>query len=52
MSYFSVIAFVIFVLFPLLIPLAVTGVHAIAKWRLKFGTVGKVTGPQSHARQS
>jgi hypothetical protein len=49
MSNVSAVAVFVLVLSPLLIPLTITGVHAIAKWRRNFRTVRKVTAPQSRA---
>jgi hypothetical protein len=49
MSYVSAVAVFVLVLFPVFIPLTVTGVHAIAKWRQNFRTVRKVTATQSRA---
>jgi hypothetical protein len=52
MSNVSAFAIFILVLSPLLIPLTITGVHAIAEWRRNLQSALKKTGPQSHARQS
>jgi hypothetical protein len=52
MSNVSAVAIFILVLSPLLIPLTITGVHAIAEWRRKLRSALKNTGLQSHARQS
>jgi hypothetical protein len=49
MSYVSAFAILVFVLSPLLIPLTITGVHAIAKWRRNLRTARKVTAAQSRA---
>jgi hypothetical protein len=38
MSYASALAIFIFVLTPLLLPLTISGVHAIAKWRRSLRT--------------
>ena len=52
MSNISAVAIFILVLSPLLIPLTITGVHAIADWRRSLRTALKSTGSQSHARQT
>jgi hypothetical protein len=52
MSNVSAVAIFILVLSPLLLPLTITGVHAIAEWRRNFRSALKNTGPQSRARQS
>jgi hypothetical protein len=52
MSNVSAFAIFILVLSPLLIPLTITGVHAIADWRRSLRTALKNTDSQSHARQT
>ena len=49
MSNASAIAIFILVLSPVLIPLAITGGHAIAKWRRNLRTALTNTGPKSRA---
>jgi hypothetical protein len=49
MSNVGAIAIFILVLSPLLIPLTITGVHAIADWRRSLRTALKNTGPKSRA---
>ena len=50
----SISAFAIFILVlsPLLIPLTITGVHAIADWRRSLRTALRNTDPKSYAGQS
>ena len=52
MSNVSAFAIFILVLSPLLIPLAITGVHAIADWRRSLRTALRNTDPQSYAGPS
>jgi hypothetical protein len=52
MSNVSAFAIFILALSPLLIPLTITGAHAIATWRRSFRTALKNASPQSQARQS
>jgi hypothetical protein len=52
MSNVSAVAIFILVLSPLLIPLTITGVHAIADWRRNLRSALKKTGPKSYARRS
>jgi hypothetical protein len=52
MSNASAFAIFILVLSPLLIPLTITGVHAIADWRRSLRTPLKNTRPKSYARRS
>jgi hypothetical protein len=52
MSYFSALAIFIFVLSPLLIPLTISGVHAIAKLRRNSRSALENTGPKSRAATS
>ena len=47
MSNVSTVAILILVLFPLLIPLTITGVHAVAKWRRNLRPALKGIGPTS-----
>jgi hypothetical protein len=47
MSNVSALAIFILVLSPLLIPLTITGVHAIAEWRRSLRTALKNTRPKS-----
>ncbi|MCW2625015.1 hypothetical protein [Mycobacterium sp.] len=49
MSNASAVAIFILVLSPLLLPMTVSGVHAIAKWRRHLRTALKNSGPQSRA---
>ena len=49
MSNVSAIAIFIVVLSPLLLPLTITGVHAIATWRRNLRTALANTGPKSRA---
>ena len=42
-------AFAIFILSPLLLPLTISGVHAIAKWRRSLQTALRNTVPQRRA---
>ncbi|MDT5092400.1 MAG: hypothetical protein QOH60_1763 [Mycobacterium sp.] len=49
MSIISAFAILLFVLSPVLIPLTVSGVHAIAKWRRNSRTARKTSGPPSRA---
>jgi hypothetical protein len=49
MSNVSGFAIFILVLSPLLLPLTVSGVHAIAKWRRDLRTALKNTAPLSRA---
>jgi hypothetical protein len=52
MSNASAFAIFILALSPLLLPLTISGVHVIARWRRSLRTVLKNTGPKSYARQS
>ena len=52
MSNASAVAIFILVLSPLLLPLTITGVHAIAEWRRNLRSALENTGRQSHSRQS
>jgi hypothetical protein len=52
MSNVSAFAIFILVLSPLLIPLTITGVHAIADWRRSLRTALRNTDPKSYAGQS
>ena len=52
MANVSAFAIFILVLSPLLLPLTITSVHAIAKWRRSLRTALKNAGPKSYARQS
>jgi hypothetical protein len=52
MSNVSAFAIFILVLSPLLIPLTITGVHAIGDWRRNLRTALKNTGPKNYARRS
>jgi hypothetical protein len=49
MSNVSAVAIFILVLSPLLIPLTITGVHAIAKWRRNLRTALEDTSPKGRA---
>ena len=49
MSNFTALAIFIFVLSPVLIPLTITGVHAIAAWRRNLRSALKDTNPKSRA---
>ena len=49
MSNVSAFAIFILVLSPLLIPLTITGVHAIADWRRSLRSALKKTGSKSRA---
>jgi hypothetical protein len=49
MSNVSAFAIFILVLSPLLIPLTITGVHAMGTWRRNLRTSLKDTGPKSRA---
>jgi hypothetical protein len=49
MSNVSAFAIFILVLSPLLLPLTITGVHAIADWRRNLRTALKDTGTKSRA---
>jgi hypothetical protein len=49
MSYVSAFATFILVLTPLLLPLTISGVHVVAKWRRSLRTAQMNTGPKSRA---
>jgi hypothetical protein len=49
MSYVSAVAILLLVVSPLLIPLSVSGVHAIANWRRNYALLGASIGPNSRA---
>jgi hypothetical protein len=46
MTYFTAIALMIFVITPVLVPLVITGAHAIANWRRTPGSLRPVTNPE------
>jgi hypothetical protein len=52
MSNVGAFATFILVLSPLLIPLTITGLHAIADWRRSLRTALKNTGPKRRAATS
>ena len=49
MSYFTPIAIMILVLSPVLVPMVITGVHAIANWRGRPKQLRPVINPESRA---
>jgi hypothetical protein len=49
MSYATAVAMLILVLSPVLIPLTITSVHAIADWRRNWRSARKITGPKNPA---
>jgi hypothetical protein len=51
MSYFNAIAILILVLSPVLVPLVITGVHAITNWRQQPNRLQPVVNPQNRAAE-
>ena len=49
MSYFTPIAIMILVLFPVLVPLVITGAHTIGNWRRRPERLRPVINPERRA---
>jgi hypothetical protein len=52
MTYLNAVAMLVLVLSPVLVPLVITGVHAIADWRQKYKRFRANIHPQRRATSS
>jgi hypothetical protein len=46
MTYLTLVALMLLVVSPVLVPLLITGVHAIGNWRRKFTPLGPIINPE------